>query len=214
MLSALFSERSIKKWYVAVCVGNPGTRKVDVPVGRHPKHRKRMVAVPRTMINRGKVVATREAISHIKTVAFDGKLSVVEICIETGRTHQIRVHMKHLHTPILGDSLYGSSVWNAYCLSHFGINRPMLHAHLLKFVHPLTRKQLQITAPLHGDMASVVARVFPCVEKDRSNWFRDGGSANAQQQVTEQSKEEVKNDEDELAPPILGEEFDSVDWYG
>ncbi len=214
MLSALFTERSVKKSYVAVCVGNPGNCRVDIKIGRHPQHRKRMVAVPRRMISGGKVVAAREAISHIKTVAFDGKLSVVEISIETGRTHQIRVHMQHLRTPILGDSLYGNSAWNCYCSSRYGIARPMLHAHLLQFVHPLTHKRLEITAPLPGDMGAAVARVFPCVENERSTWFSEGGAKNVNvlQQGTELGKEEVEKD-DELALPLLGEDFDSVDWY-
>ncbi len=212
MLSSLFTERSVKKLYVAVCVGNPGNRRVNVPVSRHPQHRKRMVAVPQGMISGGKVTAAREAISHIKTVAFDGKLSVVEISIETGRTHQIRVHMQYLHTPILGDSLYGNSAWNRYSLSRYGTLRPMLHAHLLELVHPLTRRRLAITAPLPGDMTAVVARVFPCVERERSNWFTEGGAASVQQQVTELEKEEVDSD-DERVLPVLGEDFDSVDWY-
>ncbi len=213
MLSDLFTERSVKKLYVAVCVGNPGDRRVDVPVGRHPQHRKRMVAVPRRTINGGKVVSAREAISCIKTVAFDGKLSIVEISIETGRTHQIRVHMQHLRTPILGDSLYGNNAWNSYCFSRYRIARPMLHAHLLQFVHPLTRQRLEITAPLPGDMGAAVARMFPCVKNERSTWFSEGGAKNVLQQGTELGKEKVEKDDELAAPPLLGEDFDSVDWY-
>lgn len=81
----------IRKSYLTVCVGNPGKGAViDVPIGRHPTHRQRMVAVPTIQPN----VRARRAVSIVSTEAFDGKLGVAEVAIETGRTHQIRVHMQ------------------------------------------------------------------------------------------------------------------------
>lgn len=81
----------ISKSYLAVCVGNPGNAAtIDVPIGRHPRDRQRMVAVPTIQPN----VRARRALSVVTTVAFDGKLSIAEVSIETGRTHQIRVHLQ------------------------------------------------------------------------------------------------------------------------
>lgn len=81
----------IKKSYLAVCVGNPGEMAtINVPIGRHPNHRQKMIAVPTIQPN----IRSRSALSMAKTAAFDGKLSVVAVGIETGRTHQIRVHMQ------------------------------------------------------------------------------------------------------------------------
>lgn len=81
----------IRKSYVAVCVGNPGEgATIDVPIGRHPNRRQRMVAVPTIQPN----IRARRAVSVVSTAAFDGKLSVAEVSIETGRTHQIRVHLQ------------------------------------------------------------------------------------------------------------------------
>ncbi|CAM9592912.1 unnamed protein product, partial [Sphacelaria rigidula] len=90
-LAALFAKREIKKSYLAVCVGNPGEMAtINVPIGRHPNHRQKMIAVPTIQPN----IRSRSALSMAKTAAFDGKLSVVAVGIETGRTHQIRVHMQ------------------------------------------------------------------------------------------------------------------------
>lgn len=81
----------ISKSYLAVCVGNPGNAAtIDVPIGRHPRDRQRMMAVPTIQPN----IRARRALSVVTTVAFDGKLSVAEVSIETGRTHQIRVHLQ------------------------------------------------------------------------------------------------------------------------
>jgi 23S rRNA-/tRNA-specific pseudouridylate synthase len=89
-LSQLFHDRAVTKTYLAVCAGNPGHAAVDVPIGRHPTNRQKMVAVE----NFAPGVRARRAVSHVRTAAFDGSLGVAEVRIETGRTHQIRVHMQ------------------------------------------------------------------------------------------------------------------------
>jgi 23S rRNA pseudouridine1911/1915/1917 synthase len=130
-LIEMFAKRQIKKTYFAICIGNPGEGVISAPIGRHPKDRKKMAVRE----------DGREAITYYKTVAFDGKLSFVEIDLKTGRTHQIRVHMKHLGTPIFGDQVYGR-----------GEGRQLLHAAKLALLHPITQKPLEIVAPLPEDM--------------------------------------------------------------
>lgn len=144
-LIEMFSGRRIYKEYLAICVGNPGEGIIDAPIGRHPVHRKLMA-----------VVATgRPAATHYKTLAFDEKLSMVSVVIATGRTHQIRVHMKHRGMPVLGDPLYGSIAAN----QKYGIDRQMLHAYRLKFDHPITGIPLEFEAPVPKDMQGVISRL-------------------------------------------------------
>jgi 23S rRNA pseudouridine1911/1915/1917 synthase len=133
----MFAQRKVHKEYLAICVGNPGAATIDAPIGRHPVHRKKM-----TVRDEG-----RQARSRCTTLAFDGKLSLVNIHLETGRTHQIRVHMLHHGTPVLGDSLYGNAAANR----RFGADRQMLHARLLRFSHPLSHLLLEFKAPLPAD---------------------------------------------------------------
>jgi len=94
----------------------------------------------------------RQALTHYRTLAFDGKISLVSIILATGRTHQIRVHMKHHGTPVLGDETYGVSSFN----TKYGIDRQMLHAHRLKFQHPILDTQLEFEAELPADMKLMV----------------------------------------------------------
>ncbi len=137
-LIAQFTKREIEKQYLAICVGRPKNGLLSAPIGRHPVHRKEM-----TVLADG-----REAQSDIHVVAFNDRLSLVLIKPKTGRTHQIRVHMKHLGTPVLGDEIYGSSSANA---TH-GVSRQLLHAYRLSFQHPITNLPIHLTAPLPEDM--------------------------------------------------------------
>lgn len=134
-----FAARQVEKEYLAICCGNPGNITIDLPIGRHPVKRKVMAV---------REEGGRAAITHCKTLACDGKLSLVKVLIETGRTHQIRVHLKHQGTPVLGDALYGSETVNR----RFGAVRQMLHAHKLGIIHPVTGKPMQFVAPIPEDM--------------------------------------------------------------
>lgn len=136
-LIELFSSRSIEKTYLAICAGNPGSTVVNAPIGRHPQRRQEMAVV-----ENGK-----EAISQIRTLKIEKELSLVEIKPKTGRTHQIRVHLKHLGTPVLGDPVYGSPAANK---KHQAL-RQLLHAQSLKFVHPISQQILELAAPLPLD---------------------------------------------------------------
>ena len=137
-LIALFASRNVYKEYLAICVGCPVDGEINAPIGRHPIHRKQMAVIP----------SGKQAISYCQTLKSNGKLSLVKIVIATGRTHQIRVHMKYHGTPVLGDTLYGNTSLNHF----YGVDRQLLHAAKLKFVHPITREPLELTAPLPDEM--------------------------------------------------------------
>ena len=173
-LSASFAERKVKKTYLAVTVGNPGKRvRIDKPIGRHPIHRQRMRVVPDPHRKNSKVMklkdkllsspsqSGRRALSFVDTLEFDGKLSLVQVRIETGRTHQIRVHLQDRHTPIYGDDVYGISDWNKRLLKAHGIQRPLLHAHRLEIHHPMTGEHMVFVAPMAEDMISIAKVIWP-----------------------------------------------------
>ena len=90
----------------------------------------------------------RQAVTHYRVLAFDGKLSLVSIVLETGSAHQIRVHMRHHGTPVLGDPIYGVASFNA----KYGLDRQMLHAHRLRLMHPTTGKEIAFEAEIPQDM--------------------------------------------------------------
>ncbi len=142
-LIALFSQRKIEKKYLAISIGSPKEGTLSAPIARHETHRKEMCI---------DLVRGKEAISEIKILASKENLSLVEVGLITGRTHQIRVHLKHLKTPIAGDPVYGSLSFNK---SH-GVLRQMLHAHKLTLIHPFTGKELKLEAPIPSDMLELI----------------------------------------------------------
>mmetsp|Transcript_4566 Transcript_4566/g.5235 ORF Transcript_4566/g.5235 Transcript_4566/m.5235 type:complete len:156 (-) Transcript_4566:1277-1744(-) len=103
----------------------------------------------------------RRALSYVDTLEFDGKLSLVKVRIETGRTHQIRVHLQDRHTPIYGDDVYGIADWNKRLTKAHGIQRPLLHAHRLEINHPITGKHMIFVAPMPTDMVTISKSVWP-----------------------------------------------------
>jgi 23S rRNA pseudouridine1911/1915/1917 synthase len=173
-LSEAFSSRRVSKTYLTVCVGNPGVGvEIDEPIGRHPLNRQKMAVAAAELgseqasmlMPKGSPYPAvgRPARSFVDTLAFDGKLSVVQVRIETGRTHQIRVHLQHRRTPVLGDELYGNAQWNTKAKARFGVERPMLHALTLELAHPVTMQPLKLTAPVPRDLMRVVRGVWPQV---------------------------------------------------
>ena len=93
----------------------------------------------------------KSARTHYETVETDAVRSLLRLELETGRTHQIRVHMAHLGHPLTGDFLYGTE-------DHDLISRPALHSHILSFRHPLTGEELVFTQPLPEDMARLLQK--------------------------------------------------------
>lgn len=152
-LSQLFAQRRITKTYLAICVGFPGELTMTEAIGRGVKNRQIMC------VYEGEGSAGKPAVSHCRTVCFDGKLSVVLVRIETGRTHQIRVHLKHRRTPLLGDDTYGSSAWNRRYAHTHAVCRPLLHAYEAAFEHPFSGKQMVLQAPLPADMLDLVSSI-------------------------------------------------------
>lgn len=145
-LIEMFMNRQVYKEYLAVCIGNPGTGTVEADIGRHPTKRKLM-----SVLNNG----GRHAITHYQVLSFDEKLSLVKVVIATGRTHQIRVHMKHLGHPVLGDCDYGLSHTN----DQYGVDRQMLHACILRFNHPVTAEPLEFKAEIPSDMEKIIKKL-------------------------------------------------------
>lgn len=132
-----FAKREVKKGYLAITLGNPGERKIAAPIGRNPANRKKMAVLP----------TGKEAVTYIKPLTVKEKLSLLDIQIETGRTHQIRVHLNSVGTPVLGDALYGSKSSN----EKFKADRQMLHASYLELIHPRSKEKMRFLAPLPPD---------------------------------------------------------------
>lgn len=135
-LSDMFKEKTLEKTYVCIAKGvfKDKSGRIETLIGRDPRDRKKMAVVTEN----GKI-----AISNYEVLDESKNYSLVKVRIETGRTHQIRVHMKSLNHPILGDATYGNST--------DGIARQMLHAYRLKFTHPINKKEMVVTAPIPED---------------------------------------------------------------
>lgn len=150
-VSKLFAQRRIRKVYLAVCVGHPGDTTIVEPIGRSPKNRQLMCTYDGP--------PGKPAVTHTRTLCFDGKLSLVLVRIETGRTHQIRVHLKERRTPILGDDAYGNGQWNKQYIKSHQVRRPLLHAYETEFIHPFTNKPVLLRAPLPADFQRVIKSI-------------------------------------------------------
>lgn len=141
-LKRAFKEREVEKVYHTVVQGHPdplaGT--IDAPIGRHPNHSWKF-----TVIAGGK-----DSVTHYETLeAFPGA-SLLEVHLETGRTHQIRVHMAAHRHPCVGDPLYGSDPTVA---ARLGLTRQWLHAHQLSFTHPATGERVSFRSEYPADLA-------------------------------------------------------------
>lgn len=138
-----FKGRQVEKVYHAIVDGRPdrSNGSVVLPIGRHPVNRKKMAIREKN---------GREAVTHWRVLEdFSADFTYVELRLETGRTHQIRVHMAAIGHPVSGDLLYGRKK-SDYAI--FKIERQCLHAHILAFAHPRTKEKLRFTAPIWPDM--------------------------------------------------------------
>ncbi len=155
-LSDMFRERKIVKIYKTVCYGRlrEETGKIDLPIGRSGSDRKKM-AVRRD---------GRHAVTGYKVMEEIGMFSVLNLSLETGRTHQIRVHLTHEGHPIVGDKLYGTTRWkgveDAILRKYIReFPRHALHSALLSFVHPVTGEEIVCKRPFPPDLQELLERI-------------------------------------------------------
>ena len=149
-LSRQFRDREVEKEYVALVWGLlPAGRRIDAPIGRDPSNRKKMSARARR---------SREAVTRIVRSERLKALTLVQVAIHTGRTHQIRVHLSAIGHPIVGDPLYGGVrrrvPGDLRAVTH--LDRPFLHAAHLVFKHPADGRRMEFTSDLPDDLRRVI----------------------------------------------------------
>lgn len=165
ILSDAIRDRSMTRRYAALLIGDPDwdLHTIDAPIGRHETMR-----VKRAVNGEG----ARSATTHLKVIARSPHgFALVRCQLETGRTHQIRVHCAHEQLPIVGDAIYGGTleraiekVRNANSAVRGALQRlerPFLHARLLRLRHPATNQWQVYTAPLPEDLRVVIEALFP-----------------------------------------------------
>lgn len=141
-----FRDRVPTKVYHAVVQGlpDPLSGTIDAPIGRHPGHEWKF-----TVIDGG-----RPSVTHYETLEAFGPATLVEVHLETGRTHQIRVHFSALRHPCVGDLTYGA---NPKLAAELGLTRQWLHAHRLELPHPVTGEPVTIVSEYPDDLAHALA---------------------------------------------------------
>lgn len=141
-LAAQFKERTLRKEYLAAVWGEPKPPRgvIRTLIGRNPRNRKKMSARP---------ASGRPAVTHYEVLSRHGGVSLLRVRIETGRTHQIRVHLAHIGHPVVGDRQYGRARKG---LRATPPARQMLHAERLACTHPRTRAPLEFAAPIPQDL--------------------------------------------------------------
>ena len=161
-LGAQFFNHDTHRSYVALVWGNftEDTGRIEGNIGRDPRDRQRMAVFPAG----GDVGKT--AVTHYRVLERYGYTTLVECRLETGRTHQIRAHMKHIGHPLFADERYGgteilrgerTASYKAYIQNCFKLcSRQALHAKTLGFVHPVTHEQMDFTSELADDMAALI----------------------------------------------------------
>ncbi len=149
-LSGQLAGRSLSRRYEAVVRGGFGqdSGTVDRPIGRHPTDRKRMAVTEKN---------ARPAVTHWQVLARYRGYTHIACRLETGRTHQIRVHMASIGHPLLGDYTYGAPSPDK------GLEGQCLHARYLKFIHPRTGQPMELEAPLPAYFREVLARLGPVI---------------------------------------------------
>lgn len=159
-LSLQFRSRQVRKIYLAMVYGTPRTEagEISLPIGRHPVHRKKMSAAARQGREARTLWKVRER--------FQG-LTLLEVALRTGRTHQIRVHCSAIHHPIVGDDLYahrgaGKHLGSDAARAVRTASRQMLHAWQLGFTHPVTQKAVDFESPVPPDMENLLLALRSC----------------------------------------------------
>jgi 23S rRNA pseudouridine1911/1915/1917 synthase len=145
-LQAQFKTKTARRDYLAVVYGalSASSGTIDAPVGRHLTDRKKMAVVPETK-------GGRRAVTHWQVSERLGNYSLIQFALETGRTHQIRVHSAHIGHPVVGDPVYGSG-------RSVGVNLPgqALHAWKLRLLHPVTATPIEAVAPIPSHILTLL----------------------------------------------------------
>ena len=145
-LVALFASRSVTKEYLAITIGNPGNRTIEGNIGRHKVRRQQMAVLEE---------GGKPAKTVVQTEKYNSQLALVHLFPETGRTHQLRVHLKSVGCPILGDILYGNLQLN----KKLGAARQLLHAYKLTFPHPIKGNEMAFEAPIPEDIQTLINKI-------------------------------------------------------
>ena len=151
-LKDMFRNREIKKIYHALAQGHlePAVGTIDAPIDRHPKEDYKMA-----VISEGK-----PSVTHYEVIEYYRSVSLLKVELETGRTHQIRVHMSAIRHPLVGDMTYGA---DPNLAAEIGVNRPWLHAQALEFTHPISGLPISVSAPYPGDLTDSLSRLSDAV---------------------------------------------------
>ncbi len=152
VLKDAFRNRTVEKIYHGLIQGHmdPTIGTIDAPIDRHPKEDHRFAVVARG----------KESITHYEVIEFYRSVSLIKVELETGRTHQIRVHFSALNHPLVGDMTYGADPVLAKSLE---ISRPWLHAIQLRFAHPITGQDMRFSAPYPADLTRSLALLSDAV---------------------------------------------------
>ena len=151
-LKDMFRHRQIKKIYHALAQGHvePSSGTIDAPIDRHPKEDYKMAVV----------LDGKPSITHYEVIEYYRSVSLLKLELETGRTHQIRVHMSAIRHPLVGDLTYGA---DPNLAAEIGVNRPWLHAQALEFTHPLSGLPISVTASYPRDLTDSLSRLSDAV---------------------------------------------------
>ena len=151
-LKDMFRNREIKKIYHALAQGHlePAVGTIDAPIDRHPKEDYKMA-----VISEGK-----PSVTHYEVIEYYRSVSLLKVELETGRTHQIRVHMSAIRHPLVGDMTYGA---DPNLAAEIGVNRPWLHAQTLEFTHPISGLPISVSADYPGDLTDSLSRLSDAV---------------------------------------------------
>jgi len=152
VLKEAFRDRSVEKIYHALIQGHmdPTTGTIDAPIDRHPKEDHRFAVVAQG----------KPSITHYEVIEFYRGVSLVQVELETGRTHQIRVHFSALNHPLVGDMTYGADPVLAASLA---MSRPWLHAKELRFKHPVSGHDMRFEVPYPADLIGSLALLSDAV---------------------------------------------------
>ena len=151
-LKDMFRNREIKKIYHALAQGHlePAIGTIDAPIDRHPKEDYKMAVVS----------SGKPSITHYEVIEYYRSVSLLKVELETGRTHQIRVHMSAIRHPLVGDLTYGA---DPNLASEIGVNRPWLHAQALEFTHPISGLPISVSAEYPRDLTDSLSRLSDAV---------------------------------------------------